>query len=151
MSKRIHKKVKDTHGLLVIDEAQHLSVAALDQVRSIHDATGVGIALVGNDGVFARMAGGRNAQQLDRLYSRVGKRLRVEKSTEADILAIIKAWGIDDAECRTTLIAIARRPGALRTLTKTLRLASMHAAAEGRAVCCKDARAAASELMDGEK
>lgn len=151
MTKRIIKRVKDTHGLLIIDEAQHLSVAALDQIRSIHDATGVGVALVGNEGVFARMAGGRNAQQLDRLYSRVGKRLKLTQSTEADILEIIKAWGINDPKCHTTLIGIARRPGALRVLNKTLRLASMHAAAEGRSVCCEDVRAASAELMDVEK
>jgi len=151
MSKAICRRVRDTNGLLVIDEAQHLSVSALDEIRSIHDDTGVGIALVGNDGVFARMAGGRNAQQLDRLYSRVGKRLSLRQSTEADIIAMISAWGIDDTKCRATLIEIARRPGALRTLNKTLRLASMHAAAEGRGVCCEDVRAAATELMDGGK
>lgn len=149
MARRVEKRVQDTHGLLVIDEAQHLSVQALDQIRAIHDATGIGIAFVGNDGVFARMAGGRNAQQLDRLYSRVGKRLRLQQSTEADIVALIKAWGIDDSKCHGTLIQIARGPGALRTLTKTLRLASMYAAAEGRAVCCEDVRAAATELMSG--
>ncbi|MHB1273651.1 MAG: AAA family ATPase [Rhodanobacter sp.] len=151
IAKRVCKRVKDTHGLLIIDEAQHLSVQALDQIRAIHDATGIAIAFVGNDGVFARMAGGRNAQQLDRLYSRVGKRLSLRQSSEADITALIAAWGIDDSKCRNTLIEIARRPGALRTLTKTLRLASMHAAAENRGVCCEDVRAAATELMDGGK
>lgn len=151
MSKRIERRVLDTHGLLVVDEAQHLSVQALDQIRAIHDATGIGIALVGNDGVFARMAGGRNAQQLDRLYSRVGKRLRLQQSTEADIVALIKAWGVDDAKCHSTLVQIARGAGALRTLTKTLRLASMYAAAEGRTVCCEDVRAAATELMSGSE
>lgn len=146
---RIEKRVTDTHGLLVIDEAQHLSAQALDEIRSIHDATGIGIAFVGNDGVFARMAGGRNAQQLDRLYSRVGKRLRLQQSSEADIVALIHAWGIEDAKCHATLIQIARGPGALRTLTKTLRLASMYALADNRGVCCEDVRAAASELMSG--
>ena len=149
MAKAICKRVRDTHGLLCIDEAQHLGVPALDEIRAIHDDTGVGIALVGNDGVFARMAGGRNAAQLDRLYSRVGKRLRLQQATEGDIVALIKAWGIEDAKCHTTLIQIARGSGALRTLTKTLRLASMYAAAEGRGVCCEDVRAAATELMSG--
>ncbi len=59
MAKRICRRVKDTRGLLIVDEVQHLSVGALDEIRSIHDATTLGIALVGNDGVFARMAGGR--------------------------------------------------------------------------------------------
>lgn len=152
MARTIGKKIKDTNGLLILDEAQHLSVPALDEIRSIYDATGIGIALVGNDGVFARMAGGRNAQQLDRLYSRVGKRLSIKKVTEADILAIIKSWGIEDAKCRGKLLAIATGSGALRTLTKVLRLATMHAAADGgRPVCCEDVSAAAAELMGGER
>ena len=84
MSREIAKRVRDTHGLLIIDEAQHLSVAALDQIRSIHDATGIGIALVGNEGVYARMAGGRNAAQLDRLFSRVGKRLALKRASDGE-------------------------------------------------------------------
>ncbi len=149
MFKRIEKKVRDTHGLLIVDESQHLSTLALDEIRSIHDATGIGIAFVGNNGVYTNMSGGRNAEKLDRLHSRVGKRLGLQKSTEADIVALIKAWGIEDSKCHATLIQVARGPGALRTLTKTLRLASMYAAAEGRGVCCEDVRAAATELMSG--
>lgn len=149
MSRAITKRVRGTHGLIVIDEAQHLSVAALDQIRSIHDATGVGIALVGNEGTWSRMAGGRNASQLDRLFSRIGKRLSLKRSTDADIKALVQAWGITDTKCLPVLLEIARRPGALRALTKTLRLASMQAAAEGRGVCCEDVRAAARELNGG--
>ena len=146
MFRAVLKRVQGTHGLLVIDEAQHLGVPALDQIRSIHDASGVGIALVGNEGVYARMAGGRNAPALDRLYSRIGRRLGVQRPSDADIKALVQAWGISDAGCMQTLMDIARRPGALRGLTKTLRLASMGAAAEGRGVCCEDVRAAAREL-----
>ncbi len=149
MARAIAKRVRDTHGLLVIDEAQHLSVAALDQVRSIHDSTGIGIALVGNEGVYARMAGGRNAAALDRLFSRIGKRLALRKASDSDIKALVKAWGISDPKCLPTLMEIAKRAGALRTLTKTLRLASMQAAAEKRDVCCEDVRAAARELGAG--
>ncbi|MGA7438613.1 MAG: AAA family ATPase [Luteibacter sp.] len=152
MSRAIAKRVRDTRGLLIIDEAQHLSVPALDEIRSIHDATEIGVALVGNDGVFARMAGGRNAQQLDRLYSRVGKKLRLTASSEQDVTEIIKAWGVEDMKCRAALVAVAREGGHLRRLTKTLRLASMHAAADGgRAICCEDVRAAINELMEGTR
>ncbi|NII74243.1 hypothetical protein FHW84_002828 [Dyella sp. SG562] len=151
MARAIGKRVKDTNGLLLIDEAQHLSVGALDVIRSIHDSTGIAIALMGNDGVFARMAGGRNAQQLDRLYSRVGKRLSLKRPTETDVITLLKAWGIEDTKCHSTLLQIAGSGGALRSLTKVLRLANMYAGAEGRAVCCEDVRAAASELMEGAK
>lgn len=146
LSRAIAKRIDGTRGLLIIDEAQHLSVAALDQLRSIYDATGVGIALVGNEGVYARMAGGRHAQALDRLFSRIGKRLALRKSSDADIKALIKAWGIGDGKCLPTLMEIAHGSGALRSLTKTLRLASMQAAAENRHVDCSDVRAAAREL-----
>jgi DNA transposition AAA+ family ATPase len=153
LTDRINDRVRDTFGLLIIDESTFLSVAALEEVRGIHDETGIAIALVGNQEVFTRMSGGRHAQQLDRLHSRVGKRLGLRMVAEGDILPLIQAWGIDDPKCHRTLIEVARRPGALRTLTKTLRLASMYAAAESRTVCCEDVRAAASELgsMDGAK
>ena len=146
MSKRIRKRVRGTNGLLLIDEAQHLGVSALEEIRQIHDATGIAVALVGNEGVFSRMAGGRGAERLDRLFSRVGKRLALRQSSEADVISLVKAWGILDAKCNPTLLEVARRPGALRGLTKVLRLASMNAAADNRDVCCEDVRAAAAEL-----
>lgn len=144
------RKVRGTGGLLVIDEAQHLSVAALDQIRSIHDATEIGVALVGNTEVYARMTGGNRAAYLDRLYSRIGKRLALRQSTKEDIAAILKAWGIGDAKCRATLEEIARKPGALRGLTKVLRLAAMHAHAERVDLCCEHVGRAWRELGGAE-
>jgi DNA transposition AAA+ family ATPase len=146
MAKRICRRVRGTNGLLLIDEAQHLGVPALEQIRAVHDATGIAVALVGNEGVFSRMAGGRGAERLDRLFSRVGKRLPLRQSSEADILGLIRAWGITDTKCHGVLTEVARRPGALRGLTKVLRLAAMNATAEERPVCCDDVRAAAAEL-----
>lgn len=146
LRRAIVRKVTATGGLLVIDEAQHLGVAALDQVRGIHDATGIGVALVGNEQVYARLTGGNRAAYLDRLYSRIGKRVALTTSKPADIDALLKAWAIEDRECRDHLVRIAQRPGALRGLTKVLRLASMRAAAAERALCCTDVRAAAAEL-----
>lgn len=146
LRRAVVRKVMGTGGLLVIDEAQHLGVAALDEVRGIHDATGIGIALVGNEQVYARLTGGNRAAYLDRLYSRIGKRVALAHSQAADIDALIKAWGIEDGECRAHLVRIARRAGALRGMTKVLRIASMRAVAAGRAVSGADVRAAAAEL-----
>ncbi|MES8361962.1 AAA family ATPase, partial [Cutibacterium acnes] len=138
----ICRRVTGTLGLLVIDEAQHLSVAALDQLRSIHDATGIGIALVGNEAVYARMTGGNRAAYLDRLYSRIGRKVRLARATAEDVRVILDAWGVRETDCRAQLVDIASKPGALRGLTKVLRLAAMYAAAEQRALCCDDVRAA---------
>ncbi len=146
LHRAICRRIANAGGLLVVDEAQHLSVAALDQIRSIHDETQVGIALVGNEQVYARMTGGNRAAYLDRLFSRIGKKVRLIKSTQGDIEALLDAWGIEDAKCRPQLIEIASKPGGLRGLTKVLRLASMYAAASKRALCCDDVRAAWREL-----
>jgi len=124
-------KVKRSGGLLVIDEAQHLGVQALDQIRAIHDATAIGIALVGNEQVYAAMNGGRRAEYLDRLHSRIGTWVRLRRVQAGDIEALVSKWPVS-GECRKELQGIAAQPGALRILTKVLRLASMHAAALGK-------------------
>lgn len=146
LHKAICKKLAGTGGLLVIDEAQHLTEAALDQVRGIHDETGIGVAFVGNEQVYARMTGGNRAAYLDRLFSRIGKKVRLTKSTQEDVAALIDGWAVRDAKTRALLLDIASKPGALRGVTKVLRLASMFAAAEQRTLSYDDVRAAWREL-----
>lgn len=146
LHRAIVRRITGTQGLLVIDEAQHLSVAALDQIRSIHDAAGIGIALVGNEQVYARMTGGNRAAYLDRLFSRIGKKVRLLRPSETDITRLIEAWGVEEPACRSQLVDIASKPGGLRGLTKVMRLGSMYAAAQRRPLCCDNVRAAWREL-----
>lgn len=146
MHRAICARLRGTNGLLVVDEAQHLGLQALDQVRSIHDATGVGIALVGNERVYSQMVGTNRAAYLDRLYSRVGKKIHLKKTVDGDADALIKAWGIEDVSCVNRVRDIASKPGALRVLNKVLRLAATYAQAANRPVCCEDIHAACREL-----
>lgn len=146
LHRSICNKLRGTRGILVIDEAQHMGVQALDQVRAIHDATKVGLALVGNERVYTQMAGSNRAAYLDRLYSRIGKRIHLKRSTDKDADELLKAWGIDDSKCRARIRDIASKPGALRVLTKVLRLASTYAQAANRKVCCDDIQASWREL-----
>lgn len=127
----IVERLRNTGGLLIIDEAQHASVTALDEIRSIHDTTGVGIALVGNEAVYGRMTGGNRAAYLDRLFSRIGKRVKVRSILKSDTVGLAAAWGVTDKESVDLLAAIGNKPGALRAVTKTLRLASMFASGAG--------------------
>lgn len=144
---RIHReivaRVRDTGGIVVVDEAQHLGVAALDALRSIHDAAGVGLALCGNDMLYARMTGGTRAAYLDRLFSRIGKRLSIRKATDADIEAVAKAAG---GEAWAAVMQAGRQPGALRLVVKTLRLAQMMAQAAGEALSSAHVAAAMRDL-----
>ncbi len=146
IQRAIIARLRGTHGILVIDEAQHLGTAALDVVRALHDATEVGLALVGNESVYARMTGGNRAAYLDRLFSRIGKRVRLVRAAVADVDALIEGWGIDPKECRAVLHEIAAKPGALRAITKVMRLASRIAAGRKKPVSCEDIRAAWRDL-----
>ncbi len=151
LQRAIIARLTGTRGLLIIDEAQHLSVAALDAVRALHDAAAIGLALVGNEAVYARMTGGNRAAYLDRLYSRIGKRVRLTRATAEDVTALTNAWSLRDPALRRALTEIARRPGALRSVTKVLRLATFNARGEGRKqISVADVRAALEDLEGAE-
>ncbi len=125
LSRAISAYVRDKGGLIVVDEAQHLNTPALDQLRSIHDAAGVGLALLGNEQVYARLDGGGRKAAFAQLFSRVGMALTQAGPRERDIQALVAAWGIEDAEERRFLKAVAEKPGALRAMSFVLRLGTM--------------------------
>ena len=140
----ITDRVRGTHGLLIVDEAQHLDTRALEVLRGLHDQAGIGLALLGNELLYARLTGGRRAAEFAQLFSRVGKRVRLTQPTRADVDAILKAWSISGAGERAQALEIARQPGGLRGLTKALRLASMMAS--GKSVAEDHLKSAWREL-----
>jgi DNA transposition AAA+ family ATPase len=117
--------MEGTHGLLIIDEAQHLSLSAIESIRSIHDKAEIGLVLCGNESVYARLTGGSRAATFAQLFSRIGKRLRLSQPSKADVTALVDAYGITGKDERQALIEISTRPGALRGVVKTLNLAAM--------------------------
>lgn len=128
----IVRAILGTSGLLVIDEAQHLAIQALEAIRAIHDATGVGVVLVGNEVVHARIAGGKRAALFAQIFSRLGKTLRVTGSQKADVAAVASLYGVKSNREIKSLWNIGRKPGGLRSVTNVLRLASVMAIGEGR-------------------
>lgn len=148
MRRAIERRIRDTQGLLIIDEAQPLGTPALDAIRSLHDRTGVGLALIGNETVYARMTGGNRAAYLDRLFSRIGKRVCVNRPTKGDVTALVNAWEIKTEEAKQLLGELARGAGGLRRMTKILRVASMMAAGSGRPLNGEMIRAAVRDLED---
>jgi len=74
-------RLRDTHGLLVVNEAQHLTTKALEGLRSLRDATGTGLALVGSDKLYDRLTGGSRSSDFPQLFSRIGKRVRLPGAT----------------------------------------------------------------------
>lgn len=127
----IGRKVQGTGGIIIVDEAQHLSTAALDQLRSFYDKYGIGIAIVGNETVLSRLEGTGGQQNLAHLYSRIGVKVVQPKPKPKDMCALIEAWGITEKAEITMLKNIGSKPGALRAINKCLQLASMAAAGAG--------------------
>jgi DNA transposition AAA+ family ATPase len=128
---RILEELRGTGGLLIIDEAQHLTDAALEDVRRLYDESsdelgepGVGLALLGNDSVFGRLGLKHKAQDMAQVRSRIGMRAKLERPSLGDVKVLLAAWGIEDP--MTVMLArhLAAMPGALRIMSQTLRLAA---------------------------
>jgi DNA transposition AAA+ family ATPase len=111
-------------ALLIIDEAQHLSLSAIEELRSIHDATDCGLALVGNETVYTRLTGGSRAAHFAQIFSRIGMRLFVAAPQPGDVRALAASWGVKNADAVALLEQVAARPGALRGVHKAIRSAS---------------------------
>lgn len=72
----IQSKLEGTNKVIIIDEAQHLKYAALEEIRTLSDPNsitgqmGVGIVLIGNTEVHSRMVGKQEAR-FAQLFSRI--------------------------------------------------------------------------------
>ena len=124
MSRNIRKRLTGTHGLLIVDEVQHLSPTLRDQLRStVFDASGVGVALVGNEELNNQFARERATGQHAQLISRIGERGNRPRPFRTDVELVLDGWGVRGAEAREIALGIAMQPGALREMNKTLRRA----------------------------
>jgi DNA transposition AAA+ family ATPase len=146
MRRALCRKMRGTGGLLVIDEAQHLRNDGIEEIRSIHDATEIGVVLVGNESVYSRLTGGHRAAHFSQLFSRVGKKLRLNRPVKGDVIALAEALNVTGNVERDLLLDIAQKPGALRGVVKTVRLAGMFAAGAGVAVTEEHIRSAWRDL-----
>lgn len=142
LSHAIARKVRGTGGLILVDEGQHLETRAFDQLRSIHDRCGIGVAVLGNETVYARLEGEGRKPAFAQLFSRVGRRLVQGRPKASDVCQLIAAWGVTDADEKRLLRAIANKPGALRAVAKTMKLASILAAGAEETRTAKHIRSA---------
>lgn len=108
--------------LLVIDEAQHLSDAAVEEIRSIYDETPFGLVLVGNRGLIDRWAAKPGAKRTAwaQLTSRIGQQLDIPSVTEEDIAAFCDHHDIRNKSIRSLFYKKAQGIGGLRSTTKLL-------------------------------
>lgn len=111
--------------LLIIDEAQNLVDDAMNQLRHFVDNYDCGLAFVGNNEVYSRLAKSSSGPSYAQLRSRLGKRLKRDKPRLEDLHLFIAAWGVTNPDCVKRLIGIGMKGGALRQIDKTMKLATM--------------------------
>ena len=117
------------HGLLIIDEAQHIGIFhgnirvsglnILNALRCFCDRGLFGIALLSNGEIYDRTKKTKNSTQLS---SRIW-RVKVNKLTENDIDLIMAAWGVSGKLERELSIQLGTGEGCLRALTDAYRRA----------------------------
>ena len=81
-------KLRGSGRMVIIDEAEHLPYRALDLLRSLYDATDIGLLLVGMPRLIANLRG--NKSQFKQLYSRVDLAIKAEPEKDAEQLETVQ-------------------------------------------------------------
>lgn len=129
LSKQVLKRACEAKSVIIIDEAQHLSDKALEQLRAINDTArqrgkSVGVVLMGNEKIAGKIGGTGNRLEFAQVASRIAQRRNVTKPDPRDVSALAQAWADANGEhldkpaldfCQL----IAGRPGGLRNIEMT--------------------------------
>ena len=85
-------RLKGSGRVILIDEAQHLTVRALNHIRCLADEAEIGVCLIGNEEVYSKLKGSGKAD-FAQLFSRIGMRepVSVHNITKADVGKVFEA------------------------------------------------------------
>jgi DNA transposition AAA+ family ATPase len=119
----------DTGCLIIVDEGQHLSTKAIEQLRAINDRTEqlgipVGIVVMGNEELGAKIGPTAARAVFAQVSSRVAQRRYISGVPRDDVVALAHAWAGANAEELgggeiEFLVSIAQKPGGLRNVKMT--------------------------------
>jgi len=114
-----------------------LSWESIEAVRRIHDATGIGICLMGQESLYGQMRGGRRSVLFDQILSRIGIRCHLKGDVGLEdvrmLVDTICPGGID-RKALEFLLHKANNAGRLRIMVKLLKKTHRVAMAENRQV-----------------
>ncbi|MEL7641029.1 MAG: AAA family ATPase [Solidesulfovibrio sp.] len=129
-----------TGGLLIVDEAQHLSVAALEGLCRLQDQAQIGTVIMA-----AKCSQRASPVGRGELASPIGRHLALERPEEGDVARLLAAWDVP-GKVRELCHWISRQPGALHVLRSILRIALLLAENEGQDLAESHVKAAWSDL-----
>ena len=110
-------KAKPEKRLLIIDEAELLTLNSLEILRRIHDKAGIGIVLAGMPRLRANLRGARG--QYKQIYSRIGMVHDLKMRLPVEDIAMFCESALGTAEFNETLNKVSQ--GNARRLNKLLR------------------------------
>lgn len=121
--------LRKKRATLIIDEANHANFKSVELLRSLHDATDVGICLLGNEELISQIQTGKMRDAFGRLNSRISETVIQNTPEEEDVVCFLDAWKIGDPGIRKLLLDVAMRPGsgALREVRQIIKKASLFA------------------------
>lgn len=130
-------RLSGTNRLIIIDEADHLTLNALQAVRNLFDVANIGVVLSGNEMTIYQMYVKRNSQatKFDQLRSRIGMKIKVSNQifTYEEMALIFPALASD---CINELLKITRSYS-LRTAINVCEYASLLAASQNQPITGK--------------
>lgn len=135
-----------TNRLIIIDEADHLTLQALQAVRNLNDRAKVGIVLSGNDKIYRQMLIGQKGQEFDQIRTRISVRKRVINDyTPEEIRNIFPAL---DERSLAFVLEIAMNES-LRTAKKIYEIALEYAGAVNENMSVKHLKRTKEQLFGG--
>lgn len=133
--------------LVMIDEAQWLELDALDTLRiELLDRRGIGLLFAGNEEISTRFSGRGRYARFAQISSRNMARVHLTSPTQADVDAILTAYGVAGRNERALAIGIATAHGGLRMLVETIREARRKFAAHGGKLSAQALKVAAERI-----
>lgn len=125
LMRQVCSRASAVKGLLIVDEAQHLSEKAVEALRAINDRIQLGIALMGNNEAHQRVGPTGVKEAFAQVSSRFAHRRFIVAPDQADAATLARAWAeTNDEVIGKAEIAfcqqIAAKPGGLRNIEMTM-------------------------------
>ncbi len=135
MLRHLERVLADDPRLIIVDEADTLTVRQMEILRALHDSTGCGLVLAGLPRLKLHLTRGPSAREnLAQLYSRVGWMWECPYPDPEDVRAVLAGHNISiDEAALKELMGVAASNG-LRGVQRTVRRALKVAFALGEEV-----------------
>ena len=146
LMKGLVTQLKNSNRLIIVDEADHLTLQALQAIRNLNDQAKVGVVLSGNEKIHRQMFTGQRGYEFDQIRTRIIVRKKVANYYTVEEMQNI--FPDLNQDCLSVMIKIACGES-LRTARKIYEIALEFSRAKGVAISAKILRDTQKQLFGG--